>query len=76
MRLILRFDYEQCALRNMSNTQGHIPQHLCGSLKAQLLYEEEWYPEEVEYDEQAEEAPQDMIQPPQDAEQPAEGTVE
>jgi ankyrin repeat protein len=77
IRLILRLDYEQNVLRNMENTQGMIPKYLCGSLKAQLLYEEEWVPEymgEGDYEEGGEEP--EMNQPPQDLEQPAEGTVQ
>lgn len=47
IKLILRLDYQQNGLRNMLNTQGNIPQHLCGCLKAKLLYDEEWEPEEL-----------------------------
>lgn len=46
IRLILRLDYEQDGLRNMRNTQEQPPVFLCGSLKAKLLYQEQWEPPE------------------------------
>ena len=46
IRLILRLDYEQNGLRNMKNSRGNIPQHLCACLKAKLIYEEVWQPAE------------------------------
>ena len=44
--LILRLDWQQNRLRYMKNTQGHYPQALWACLKAKLLYDEEWFPEE------------------------------
>lgn len=54
IRLILRLDYENNNLRNMKNTGGNIPQHLCACLKAKLIYDEIWFPEEHNEDLDAE----------------------
>lgn len=51
IRLILRLDYEQNGLRNMKNKRGNIPQHLWGCLKAKLIYDEVWQPEDYGEDE-------------------------